>query len=30
VMVEAPEQERCEAICGRVAEAIERELGRRA
>ena len=29
VMVEAPEQERCEAICGRIAGAIERELGRR-
>jgi phosphoglucosamine mutase len=29
VMVEAPEQERCEAISARVADVIVRELGRR-
>jgi phosphoglucosamine mutase len=28
VMVEAPTAERCEAICGRVAAVVERELGR--
>jgi phosphoglucosamine mutase len=28
VMAEAPTQERCEAICGRVAAVVERELGR--
>jgi phosphoglucosamine mutase len=27
VMVEAPDQERCEAICARVAAVVERELG---
>ena len=28
VMVETPTQERCEAICARVAAVVERELGR--
>jgi phosphoglucosamine mutase len=27
VMVEAPNRERCEAICARVAAVVERELG---
>jgi phosphoglucosamine mutase len=30
VMVEAPTQERCRAVCERVVEAVERELGPRA
>ena len=29
VMVEAPSQERCEAVCARVVEVVERELGPR-
>ena len=29
VMVEAPTQERCEAVCARVVEVVERELGPR-
>ena len=28
VMVEAPTQERCEAVCARVVAVVERELGR--
>jgi len=27
VMVEAPTKEQCEAVCGRVAAVVERELG---
>ena len=30
VMVEAPSQERCEAVCARVVEVVRRELGARA
>ena len=30
VMVEAPSQDRCEAVCARVVEVVQRELGARA